>query len=169
MKFDSLGPDFRIVVAYFVKVRKAAAQAKKEGQRIVPDTYLLLDTRVRIQFEMVHFAEAVNIPTLEYETRSCRNNQYFEQFDYQRRSRTTSKRCSSSHFMYVGVRNVRLGVIPALSTHAVSLFRGQRNTRAPIHRLLLGGDPWKITEADKASIVQSYLNDTFFPLLLRVR
>ncbi|KAI9915720.1 hypothetical protein PsorP6_008222 [Peronosclerospora sorghi] len=62
---DSLGPEFRISVADFAKVRKAAAQAKKEGQRIVPGTYLLLDTRVRIQFEMVHFPEAVNIPTLE--------------------------------------------------------------------------------------------------------
>ncbi|KAI9917705.1 hypothetical protein PsorP6_012665 [Peronosclerospora sorghi] len=46
------------------KVRKAAAQAAKQGQVIVPHTYLLLDTRVRIQFEMVHFPEAVNIPTL---------------------------------------------------------------------------------------------------------
>ncbi|KAI9917571.1 hypothetical protein PsorP6_012672 [Peronosclerospora sorghi] len=58
------GPAFRISCEDCAKVRKAAAQAAKQGQVIVPDTYLLLDTRVRIQFEMVHFLEAVNIPTL---------------------------------------------------------------------------------------------------------
>ncbi|CAH0518382.1 unnamed protein product [Peronospora belbahrii] len=54
---DDLDPVFSISAEEFAKVRKA-----KQEER---DSYLLLDTRGRIQFEMVHFPEAVNIPTDE--------------------------------------------------------------------------------------------------------
>ena len=51
---DDLDPAFSITAEEFAKVRKAER-----------DTYVLLDIRARIQFEMVHFPEAVNIPTVE--------------------------------------------------------------------------------------------------------
>ncbi|CAI5742227.1 unnamed protein product [Peronospora destructor] len=51
---DGLDPEFSISAEEFAKVRKAEQ-----------DTYVLLDTRARIQFEMVHFPEAVNIPAVE--------------------------------------------------------------------------------------------------------
>ncbi|KAL3671577.1 hypothetical protein V7S43_003494 [Phytophthora oleae] len=54
---DSLGPEFRISTEEFAKVRNAAG---KEGH-----AYALLDTRAATQFDMVHFPEAVNIPTAQ--------------------------------------------------------------------------------------------------------
>ncbi|KAG1710932.1 hypothetical protein DVH05_013652 [Phytophthora capsici] len=54
---DSLGPEFRVSTEEFSKVRNAVG---KEGRE-----YVLLDTRAATQFEMVHFPEAVNIPTAQ--------------------------------------------------------------------------------------------------------
>uniref|UniRef100_M4B4A7 Rhodanese domain-containing protein n=1 Tax=Hyaloperonospora arabidopsidis (strain Emoy2) TaxID=559515 RepID=M4B4A7_HYAAE len=61
-RVDNLGPEFRISAEEFAKVRE---KAKKEEQDAANGSYVLLDTRARIQFEMVHFPEAVNIPTVE--------------------------------------------------------------------------------------------------------
>ncbi|GMF32845.1 unnamed protein product [Phytophthora lilii] len=63
---DDLGPEFRISVEEFMKVRNAEVKAKQqEEQSITTPSYVLLDTRARTQFEMVHFPEAVNIPTAQ--------------------------------------------------------------------------------------------------------
>ncbi|OWZ24622.1 Molybdenum cofactor synthesis protein [Phytophthora megakarya] len=59
---DDLGPEFRISAEEFDEVRKAAAKGKEQNAY---DGYVLLDTRAPTQFEMVHFPEAVNIPTAE--------------------------------------------------------------------------------------------------------
>ncbi|CAI5716856.1 unnamed protein product [Hyaloperonospora brassicae] len=62
-RIDDLGPEFRISAEEFAKVRE---EARKEGKQHAADgSYVLLDTRARIQFDMVHFPEAVNIPTGE--------------------------------------------------------------------------------------------------------
>ncbi|POM76382.1 Molybdenum cofactor synthesis protein [Phytophthora palmivora] len=53
--------DSNTIPAEFSKVRKAALAAKGETH----SSYVLLDTRTRTQFEMVHFPEAMNIPTAQ--------------------------------------------------------------------------------------------------------
>ncbi|KAG7393930.1 Urmylation protein [Phytophthora pseudosyringae] len=60
---EDLGPEFRISAEEFAKVRKAALAGDERS--VVRDRYALLDTRARTQFEMVHFPEAVNIPTAQ--------------------------------------------------------------------------------------------------------
>ncbi|KAK1945054.1 Adenylyltransferase and sulfurtransferase MOCS3 [Phytophthora citrophthora] len=54
---DRLDSEFRVSTEEFSKVRSAVG---KEGR-----AYALLDTRASTQFEMVHFPEAVNIPTAQ--------------------------------------------------------------------------------------------------------
>lgn len=56
---DDLGPEFRISGEEFQKVRKSV---EGEGTQ---RNYVLLDTRAQTQFNMVHFPEAVNIPTAQ--------------------------------------------------------------------------------------------------------
>ncbi|KAI9917702.1 hypothetical protein PsorP6_012669 [Peronosclerospora sorghi] len=65
-------------------------RSKDSLQLECSDTYLLLDTRVRIHFKIVHFPEAVNVPTLELMEQDPATNQYLDSFDSQRRSRTAS-------------------------------------------------------------------------------
>ncbi|GMF24565.1 unnamed protein product [Phytophthora fragariaefolia] len=59
---DELGPEFRISAEEFKKVRNATFVTKGETAK---QDYALLDTRARTQFNMVHFPEAVNIPTAQ--------------------------------------------------------------------------------------------------------
>ncbi|RLN57701.1 hypothetical protein BBJ29_000430 [Phytophthora kernoviae] len=60
---EGLDAEFRISVEDFAKVRKAVLTPKEgEGARLQKGRYVLLDTRARNQFDMVHFPEAVNIP-----------------------------------------------------------------------------------------------------------
>ncbi|KAH7474575.1 Adenylyltransferase and sulfurtransferase MOCS3-1 [Phytophthora ramorum] len=63
---DDLRSEFRISAKEFALMRKSpfAGQEGNELDSIRKD-YVLLDTRARAQFEMVHFPEAVNIPTAE--------------------------------------------------------------------------------------------------------
>ncbi|KAF1794258.1 NAD(P)-binding domain [Phytophthora cactorum] len=63
---DDLGPQFRISGEEFANVRKAALVVKDgKEQSTMQDSYALLDTRAHTQFEMVHFPEAVNVPTAQ--------------------------------------------------------------------------------------------------------
>ncbi|KAI9989622.1 hypothetical protein PInf_019907 [Phytophthora infestans] len=63
---DDLDPHFRVSAAEFANIRKAALTATEEEERNgIQKSYTLLDTRAHIQFEMVHFPEAVNIPTAQ--------------------------------------------------------------------------------------------------------
>ncbi|KAG6977124.1 hypothetical protein JG688_00000671 [Phytophthora aleatoria] len=63
---DDLGPQFRISGEEFANVRKAALVVKDgKEQSTMQDSYALLDTRAHTQFEIVHFPEAVNVPTAQ--------------------------------------------------------------------------------------------------------
>ncbi|CEG37919.1 adenylyltransferase and sulfurtransferase mocs3-like [Plasmopara halstedii] len=58
-----LDPKFQISVKEFAKIRKDAYGASDGGTKKVKSAeYALLDTRASVQFKMVHFPEAVNIP-----------------------------------------------------------------------------------------------------------
>ncbi|ETI48222.1 hypothetical protein F443_07727 [Phytophthora nicotianae P1569] len=63
---DDLSPQFRVSTEEFANIRKAALMAKeREEPNTMKNSYALLDTRAPTQFEMVHFPEAVNIPTAQ--------------------------------------------------------------------------------------------------------
>ncbi|KAG7399347.1 Urmylation protein [Phytophthora boehmeriae] len=60
---EELASECRISVKDFAKVRKAVLSPTEDGiPRAREEDYVLLDTRARNQFDMVHFPEAVNIP-----------------------------------------------------------------------------------------------------------
>ncbi|KAE9116797.1 hypothetical protein PF010_g8827 [Phytophthora fragariae] len=59
---DDLGPEFRVSVEEFKEARKDASAARGDTPQ---RNYVLLDTRAHTQFDMVHFPEAMNIPTAQ--------------------------------------------------------------------------------------------------------